>query len=149
MTHSTQQSGRCDPLVLVDSISKEGEPNIQYPGPPGWGFVLEVTTLYRECNNTSDCGHTNLREGSANVTSATLPSVRSDHPSLCGHLLPYIYITKKKSKVFITLNNMLGQGISYDSLQRQLTSQKVSIMQQVEEDRVLIPAEMTHNPSTV
>ena len=30
MTHSTQQSGRCDPLVLVDSISKEGAPNIQY-----------------------------------------------------------------------------------------------------------------------
>ena len=48
MTHSTQQSGRCDPLVLVDSISKEGAPNIQYPGPPGWGLVLEVTTLYRE-----------------------------------------------------------------------------------------------------
>ena len=48
MTHSTQQSGRCDPLLLVDSISKEGAPNIQYPGSPGWGLVLEVTTLYHE-----------------------------------------------------------------------------------------------------
>ena len=53
-----------------------------------------------------------------------------------------------KSKEFLTLNNMLGQGISYDTLQRQLTSQTVSIMQQVEEDGVLISAEMTHNPPT-
>ena len=60
----------------------------------------------------------------------------------------YHIYNQTKSKEFITLNNRLGQGISYDTLQRQLTSQTVSIMQQVEEDGVLIPAEMTHNPST-
>ena len=32
----------------IDSISKEGTPNNQCPGPPGWGLVIEVTTLYRE-----------------------------------------------------------------------------------------------------
>ena len=62
---------------------------------------------------------------------------------------PTIYIyNQTKSKEFITLNNRLGQGISYDKLQRQLTSQTVSIMQQAEVDAVLIPAEMTHNPTT-
>ena len=60
----------------------------------------------------------------------------------------HIYNKTTKSMEFITLNNRLGQGISYDTFQRQLTSQTVSIMQQVEEDGVLIPAEMTHNPST-
>ena len=60
----------------------------------------------------------------------------------------YHIYNQTKSKEFITLNNRLGQGISYDTLQRPLTSQTVSIMQQVEEDGVLIPAEMTHNPST-
>ena len=60
----------------------------------------------------------------------------------------YHIYNQTKSKEFITLNNRLGQGISYDTLQRQLTSQTVSIMQQVEEDGMLIPAEMTHNPST-
>ena len=60
----------------------------------------------------------------------------------------YHIYNQTKSKASITLNNGLGQGISYDTLQRQLTNQTVSIMQQVEEDMVLIPAEMTHNPST-
>ena len=55
----------------------------------------------------------------------------------------YHIYNQTKSKEFIMLNNRLGQGISYD-----LTSKTVSIMQQVEEDGVLIPAEMTHNPST-
>ena len=95
-------------------------------------------------NNTSDCGHTNLREGSANVTTNTLPNDRSYHPFLCGHPI----YNQTKSKEFTTLNNRLCQGICYDTLQRQLTSQTVSIMQQVEEDGVLFPAEMTHNPST-
>ena len=60
----------------------------------------------------------------------------------------YHIYNQTESKAFITLNNRLGQGISYDTFQRQLTSLTVSIMQQVEENGVLIPAEMTHNPST-
>lgn len=50
-----------------------------------------------------------------------------------------------RSKSVITLNNRLGQGISYDRLHHQLTSQSVAIIQQVEEDRVYIPDNMSVN----
>ena len=60
----------------------------------------------------------------------------------------YHLYNQTRSKELITLNNRLGQGISYDTLQRKLTSQTAAIMQQVEKDGVFIPAEMTHHPST-
>lgn len=54
-----------------------------------------------------------------------------------------------RSKSLITLNNRLGQGISYDSLQRQLTAKSISVMQQEEEEGVFIPeniSKVTHLP---
>ena len=62
-------------------------------------------------NNTSDCRHTKLSEGSANVTATTLPSVRSDQPSLCRHLLPYIYIY-----IYITKTTSATLGNKYTIL---------------------------------
>lgn len=53
-----------------------------------------------------------------------------------------------RSKSLITVNNRLGQGISYDRLQRQLTAQSANIMQQVEEDGVYIPEDMAYNNET-
>ena len=49
----------------------------------------------------------------------------------------------------IILNNKLGQGISYDTLQRKLTSQSAAIMQQVNEDGVYVPDSMSRNSSTL
>ena len=47
----------------------------------------------------------------------------------------------------ITLNLGLGTGISYDPLQRQVTSQCATIMQQIGQYGVYIPENMTHNQS--
>jgi len=47
------------------------------------------------------------------------------------------------------LNHRLGQGISYERLQRQLTTQSANIMQQVAEDEVYIPDGMTHGATHV
>ena len=54
---------------------------------------------------------------------------------------------KTRNKALITLNNRLGSGISYDTLQRQLTSQCATIMQQIDQDGVYIPENMSHNQS--
>ena len=37
-------------VVLDDNTSKYGTPEIQYPGPPGWGLAIEVTILCRKTN---------------------------------------------------------------------------------------------------
>ena len=45
-----------------------------------------------------------------------------------GIATAYHVYNKTRSKALITLNNRLGAGISYDTLQRQLTSQCATIM---------------------
>ena len=62
-----------------------------------------------------------------------------------GIATTYHVYNKTRSKSLITLNNRLGQWISYDSLQRQLTKQSAAMMQQVEEDGVYIPDSMSHS----
>jgi len=47
------------------------------------------------------------------------------------------------------LNHRLGQGISYERLQRQLTTQSANIMQKVAEGGVYIPDGMTHGATHV
>ena len=56
----------------------------------------------------------------------------------------YSVFNQTRSKSLIMLNYRLGQGISYERLQRQLTTQSANIMQQVAEDGVCIPDGMTH-----
>ena len=34
-------------VVLDDNTSKDGTPEIQNPGPPGWGLAIEVTTIFQ------------------------------------------------------------------------------------------------------
>ena len=62
-----------------------------------------------------------------------------------GIAVAYHVYSKTRSKALITLNNRLGTGISYDTLQRQLTSQCATIMQQIDRDGVYIPENMSHN----
>lgn len=58
----------------------------------------------------------------------------------------YHLYNQTRSKELITLNNRLGQGISYDRLQRQLTAKTASIMQQIDEDGAFVPDEMSTDP---
>ena len=62
-----------------------------------------------------------------------------------GIATTYHLYNQTRSKYMITLNNRLGQGISYASLQRQLTKQSAALMHQVEEDGVCIPDIMYHS----
>ena len=62
-----------------------------------------------------------------------------------GIATPYHLYNQTRRKSMITLNNRTGQGISYDSLLRQLTKQSAAMMQQVEEDGVCIPDIMSHS----
>jgi len=55
----------------------------------------------------------------------------------------YHIYNQTRSKSLITLNNKLKQGISYDTLQRQLTATSTSIQQQVETEGIYIPDNMT------
>ena len=64
-----------------------------------------------------------------------------------GIATAYHVYNHTRSKALITLNNRLGTGISYDTLQRQLTSQCATIMQQMDQDGVYIPENMSHNQS--
>ena len=52
-----------------------------------------------------------------------------------------------RSKSLITLNNKLGQGISYETMQRQLTSKCTDIVQQIEEAGVYIPPNISQQCS--
>jgi hypothetical protein len=72
----------------------------------------------------------------------------SGMPTPLGTATAYHVFNQTRSKSLITLNNRLGQGITYDCLQRQLTAQSATIMQQVEEDGVYIPENMSHNCKT-
>ena len=38
------------PVVLDDNTSKDGTPEIHYPGPPDWVLAIEVTTQCRKMN---------------------------------------------------------------------------------------------------
>ena len=62
-----------------------------------------------------------------------------------GIATAYHVYNQTRSKALITLNNRLGTGISCDTLQRQLTSQCATIMQQIDQDGVYIPENMSHN----
>ena len=62
-----------------------------------------------------------------------------------GIATTYHLYNQTRSKSLITLNNRTGQGISYDSLLRQLTKQSAAMMQQVEEYGVCIPDRMSHS----
>lgn len=57
----------------------------------------------------------------------------------------YHLYNQTRSKSLITLSNRLHQSISYDTLHRQLTSLSTSIMHQIEEDGIYIPANVTRN----
>lgn len=70
-------------------------------------------------------------------------------PTPLGIATAYHLHNHKRSKVLINLNNRLGQGISNDSLQRQLTKETEDIMQQVEEDGLFISATMSHAHGTL
>ena len=82
-------------------------------------------------NGTSTNGRShNKREGIDGVPTFITRSSQRNH-SACKLTT---CITKKRSNKLITLNNKLGMGISYDSLQRQLTLQSANIMQQIKEE---------------
>ena len=57
----------------------------------------------------------------------------------------YHLYNQTRSKSLITLSNRLHQSISYDTLHRQLTSVSTDIMQQMEEDGIYIPSNVTRN----
>ncbi|XP_034038500.1 uncharacterized protein LOC117521252 [Thalassophryne amazonica] len=69
-------------------------------------------------------------------------------PTPLGTANAYHLYNQTRSKSLIKLSNRVGQGISYDRLQRQLTAQGARIMQQVEEDGVFVPENMTHASRT-
>ena len=62
-----------------------------------------------------------------------------------GVATAYHLYNQTRSESLITLNNKLGQGISYDSLHRQFTSQSLIIMQRIEENEVYVPQNMSYN----
>ena len=66
-------------------------------------------------------------------------------PTPLGIATTHYVFNQTRSKSLITLNNRLGQGISYERMHRQLTLQCVKIMQQVEEVDVCIPENMSNN----
>ena len=68
-------------------------------------------------------------------------------PTPLGIVTAYDVFKQTRSKSLITLNNRLGQGISYDRLHRQMTAQRLRIMQKVE-DGVYIPENMTQHQKT-
>ena len=70
-------------------------------------------------------------------------------PTPIGVASAYHIYNQTRSKSLVTVNNKLGQGISYDSLHRQLTSQSLNIMRQIEEDGIYIPKGITHSNSGV
>ncbi|MES9880475.1 MAG: hypothetical protein ABW185_06285, partial [Sedimenticola sp.] len=55
----------------------------------------------------------------------------------------YSLYNETRSKSLVTLNNKLKQGISYDTLQRQLTAKSTEIQQAVEQTGIYIPENMT------
>jgi len=70
-------------------------------------------------------------------------------PSPLAIATAYYVFNRTRSKSLVLLNNRLGQGISYERLQCQLTAQSANITQKVVEDRVYIPEGMTHGTTHV
>ena len=64
-------------------------------------------------------------------------------PTPLGIATAYHIFNQTRSKSQVVLDNRIGIGISYERLQRQLTTQSVKAMQQVETDGVYVPETMT------
>ena len=63
----------------------------------------------------------------------------TDMPTPLGTALAHHLYNATRSKSLVKLCNKLGQSISYDRLQRQLTSKAMDVMQQIEDTGVFIP----------
>ena len=66
-----------------------------------------------------------------------------------GVAASYHVFNQTCSKSLITLNNRLGQRITYGHLRHPLAAQSVTIMQHVEEDGIYIPEHMSPNCQTL
>uniref|UniRef100_UPI00358F52E3 uncharacterized protein isoform X1 n=1 Tax=Myxine glutinosa TaxID=7769 RepID=UPI00358F52E3 len=92
--------------------------------------------------------HPAIREKALVISQQLMQHVAAVPTPLSVATAYYVY-NQTRSKSLITLNNRLGLGINYDTLQRQLTTKTINIMQQVEENGVFVPEAMVHNHASL